>query len=143
MQKNYTRTPGVTSGTAVVFDRKTRTSFGGFSFRKDCLYCGCFITVREKKTKKSFNVPCKNQEDDKAIHQAIFDRKDDEWSIEVKDPLLLSMTFVLLKTQCTINSEVQIFGLVKITQRKALCKKGGIHTTPRKETVFLKIVEHI
>ena len=87
MQKNYKRTPGVTSGIAVVFDRKTRTLSGGFSFRKDCLCCGCFMTVREKKTEKSCNVPYKNLEDDKAVHQAIFDSKDDEWSIEVKGPL--------------------------------------------------------
>ena len=62
--------------------------------------------------------------------------------LKLKDLLLLSMTDVL-KAQCTINSAVQILGLVKIIQRKTLCKKGGIHTTPRKETVFPKIVEHI
>ena len=63
-RKNYTRTLGVPSSSAEVFDRETRTSSGGFNFRKDCFYCGYLITEREKKTKKSCNVSCKNREID-------------------------------------------------------------------------------
>ena len=69
---------------------------------------------REKKTKKSRNVSCKYQEVDKAVHPAIFDKKDDEWSIELKG------RYACVKTQCTIYSVVQIFGLVKVIQRKVL-----------------------
>ena len=57
--------------------------------------------------------------------------------LKLKDVLLLRMTYVL-ETQCTIYCVVQIFGLVKVIQRKALR-----HTTADKETVFLEIVEHI
>ena len=67
-RRNYIRTPGVPSSSAKVSYRKTRTSSG----------------EREKKTKKSCNVSCKIQEVDKAVHQAIFDRKNDKWSTEVK-----------------------------------------------------------
>ena len=70
---------------------------------------------REKKTKKSRNVSCKNQEVDKAVHQAIFDKKDDEWSIELKGH------YTCVKMQCTIYSVVQILRLVKVIQRKVLC----------------------
>ena len=47
-RKNYIRTPGVTSSSAEDSYRKTRTSFGGFNFRMDCFYCGCFITERKE-----------------------------------------------------------------------------------------------
>ena len=73
---------------------------------------------REKKTKKSRNVSCKNQEVDKAVHPAIFDKKDDEWSIELKG------RYACVKMQCTIYSVVQIFGLVKVIQRKVLCSEN-------------------
>ena len=60
-RRNHIRTPLVLSSSAGVCYRKTRSSFGGFNFRKDCFYCGCVITAREKKTKKSCNVSCKNR----------------------------------------------------------------------------------
>ena len=72
-------------------------------------------TDREKETKKSCNVSCKNREVDKAVHQPIIDRIDDEWCIDVKG------RYACVKTQCTIYSVVQIFRLVKVIQRKALC----------------------
>ena len=71
---------------------------------------------REKKTKKSCNASCKNQKVDKAVHQAIYDREDGEWPIEVKG------RYTYVKTQCTIYSVVQIFRLVKEIQRKGLCQ---------------------
>ena len=95
-KKNHIRTPGVPSSSAEVSYRKSRTSSGGFNFRKDCFYCGCVIKEREKKTKKSVNVSCKNQDVDKAVRQVIFDRKDVEWSIDVKG------RYIFVKTQCTI-----------------------------------------
>ena len=49
-RKNYTRAPGVPSSSTEVSYRKTRTSSGGYSFRKDCFYRGCLITEKEKKT---------------------------------------------------------------------------------------------
>ena len=94
---------------------KTRTSSGEVKFSNDCVSCGCPITEREKKTKKSCNVSCKNREVDKAVHQPIIDRIDDEWCIDVKG------RYACVKTQCTIYSVVQIFRLVKVIQRKALC----------------------
>ena len=57
--------------------------------------------------------------------------------LKLKDALRLRMTY-RLETQCTIYSAVQIFGLVKVIQRKSLR-----HTTAGKETVFFEIVEHI
>ena len=72
---------------------------------------------REKKIKKSCNVFCKNQELDRVVHEAIFDRKYD-WSTEVKG------RYACVKTQCTIDSVVQIFRLVKVIQRKALCREN-------------------
>ena len=83
-RKNYTRTPGVHSSSTEVFDRKTKTSSEGLNFRKDCFYCGCVIKLRQNKTKKSCNVSCKNREVVKAVHKAIFDRKNDKLSNEVK-----------------------------------------------------------
>ena len=80
-------TEGAASSSAEVFNRKTTTSSGGFNFRKAYFYCGYLITEREKKTKKSCNVSCKKPEVDKAVRQAIYDRKDDEWAIEVKGRL--------------------------------------------------------
>ena len=47
-RKNYIRTPGVTSSSAEISYRKTRTSSGGFNFRKNCFYCGCVITEKRK-----------------------------------------------------------------------------------------------
>ena len=79
-RKNYIRTPGVPPTSAEVSYRKTSTLSGGFNFGKDYFYCGCVITEREKKTKKSCNASCKNREVDKAVQQTIFDRKYDEWS---------------------------------------------------------------
>ena len=73
---------------------------------------------RQKKTKKSCNVSCKNQKVDKAVHQAIYDREDGEWPIEVK------RRYAYVKTQCTIYSVVQMFRLVKGIQRKGLCKEN-------------------
>ena len=122
-RNNYTRTPGVPSSSAEVFDRKTRTSSGGFNFRKDCFYCGCIITERENKTKKSCNVSCKNREVDKAVHQTIFDRKDDECSTKVKGRLAF-VKDLRAENAVYIYSLVQIFGLVKVIQRKALCRKN-------------------
>ena len=72
---------------------------------------------RENKTKKSYNVSCKNREVDKAIHQAIIHRKDDEWSTEVKG------RYACMKKQFTICSVFQIFRLAKLIQRKALCRE--------------------
>ena len=86
-RRNYTRTPAVPSRSTEVFDRKTRTSSGGFNFKKDCFYCGYVITDWEKKTKKSCDISCKKQEVIKAVHQAIFDKKNDEWSTKVKGHL--------------------------------------------------------
>ena len=62
--------------------RKKNTSPGGFNFGKDFLYCVCLVTGREKKTKKSCEVSCNNWEVDKAVDQAIVDRKADGWSTE-------------------------------------------------------------
>ena len=117
-RKNYIRTPGVTSSSAEISYRKTSTSSGGFNFRKNCFYCGCVITDREKKIEESCDVSCKNREVDEAVHQPIFDRKDDDWSTEVKG------RYTCVKTECTIYSAVQIFRLVKIIHRKALCRKN-------------------
>ena len=55
------RIPAVPSSSEKVSYKKTRTSSGGFNFRKDSFYCGCVITDREKKTKKSCNVSRKNR----------------------------------------------------------------------------------
>ena len=68
-----------------------------------CPYGVCVVTERERKTKKSCKVTCKNREVDKAVYQAIFDRKGDECLIDVKERLLLRMMYVL-KMQCTIQS---------------------------------------
>ena len=129
-RKNYVRTRGVNSSSAEVSYRKPRTSSGELNFGKDCFYCGCVFTERErerlcfyrererereKETKKSCNISCKNREVDKAVHQAIIDRIDDEWCIDVKG------RYACVNTQCTIYSVVQIFRLVKVIQRKALC----------------------
>ena len=84
-RKNYIRTAGGPSSSAEDYYMKTRTLSGAFNIRKDCFYCGCVITEREWKTKKSCNVSHKKREVNKAVHQAIFDQKDDEWSIEVKE----------------------------------------------------------
>ena len=54
----------------------------------------------------------------KQSNKAMFDRKDDEWSVEVKG------RYTCVKTQCTIYNAVQIFRLVKIIQRKSLCREN-------------------
>ena len=54
----------------------------------------------------------------KQSNKAMFDRKDDEWSVEVKG------RYTFVKTQCTIYNAVQIFRLVKIIQRKSLCREN-------------------
>ena len=61
---------------------------------------------------------CKNREVDKAVHQAIFDRNNDERSIKVKG------RYACVKTHCTIYSLVQMFRLVKEIQRKAFCREN-------------------
>ena len=91
---------------------------------------------REKKIKKSCNVFCKNQELDRVVHEAIFDRKYD-WSTEVKG------RYACVKTQCTIDSVVQIFRLVKVIQRKALCRENVGEIQLQTTKVFLEIVEQI
>ena len=55
---------------------------------------------------------------DKTVRQAIFDRKDDEWSIEVKGH------YACVKVQCTIYSVVQIFRLANVIQRKTLHREN-------------------
>ena len=58
---------------------------------------------------------------ERLIKQSIklmFDRNDG-WSIDVKRTLCLR-----LKTQCTICSVVQIFRLVKVIERKRLCREN-------------------
>ena len=99
-KKNYIRTPELPSSGAKVSYRKARTSSGGFNFRKDRFYCGCVITEREKKTKKSLMSLVRTE---RLI-------KDDEWSIEVKG------RYACVKTQCTIYSVVQIFRLVNVSK---------------------------
>ena len=115
----------------------------GFNFRKDCFYCGYAIREREKKTKKSYNVSCKNREVDKAVHQAIFDRKDNEWFTEFKGRLAFVNDFraedAMYHIQCSSN-----FRTGKGNPKKSIMpKKRGRHTTADKETVFLEIVQHI
>ena len=95
-RQNYIRTPEIPSSSY----RKLRTSSERFNFRKDCFYSSCVITKRKKKIKKSCNVSHKNQEVDKAVHQATFDRKYDKWSMEVKGG------YACVKTHCTIYSVV-------------------------------------
>ena len=68
---------GITQGYLEYIPVAQKFLTGGFNFRKDCFYCGYVITGREKKTKKPCYVSCKNREVDKAVHQAIFDRKYD------------------------------------------------------------------
>ena len=68
---------------------------------------------------------------DKTVRQAIFDRKDDEWSIEVKG------RYACVKVQCTIYSVVQIFGLANVIKRKTLHRDT---TVDKKE---IEIVEHM
>ena len=46
------------------------------------------ITDWEKKTKRSCNISCKKQEVIKVVHQAIFDKKNDEWSTKNKGHLV-------------------------------------------------------
>ena len=48
-RRNYKRPPGVTSSSAEVSYRKTSTLSGAFDLRKDCFYCGCVITDRQKR----------------------------------------------------------------------------------------------
>ena len=87
-RRNYTRTPRVPSSSTEVSYRKTRTSSGAFNLRKLCFFCGCLITEREKKTKKSCNVSSNKREVDKAVHQTVFDRNVDEWPIELIEKLM-------------------------------------------------------
>ena len=142
-RKNYIRTPGVPSSSAEVSYRKPRTSSGGFIFRKDCFYCSCVITEREKKTKKSCNISCKNQEVDKAVHEDIFDIKDDEWSIEVKGRYAcvndLRTEDAVYHIQCSSHFQIGKGN----PKKRAMPRKRGRDTTAEKERVFLEIVEHI
>ena len=85
LQKELHKNSWRPSSSAEDYYMKTWTLSGAFNIRKDCFYCGCVITEREWKTKKSCNVSHKKREVNKAVHQAIFDKKDDEWSIEVKE----------------------------------------------------------
>ena len=87
-RRNYTRTPRVPSSSTEASYRETRTSSGVFNFRKLCFFCGCLITEREKKTKKSCNVSSNKREVDKAVHQTVFDRNVDEWPIELIEKLM-------------------------------------------------------
>ena len=92
---------------------------------------------REKKTKKSRNVSCKNQEVDKAVHPAIFDKKDDEWSIELKGRY--ACEDAVYHIQCSSN-----FRTGKGNPKKSvMLRKCGKDTTVYKERVFLEIIEHI
>ena len=107
------------------------------------LHRGYIITVREKETKKSCNVSCKNREVDKAVHQAIFHRKDDKWSIQVKGHYgcvnHLSAEDAVYNIQCGST-----FQAGKANSRKSVmprkCEKDAIVD---KEISFLEIVEHI
>ena len=63
---------------------KTRSSTGGFDFRKNCFICGVAVTVREMKNGQICNVQCKDREIDKAIFQICEERNDDEWALEVR-----------------------------------------------------------
>ena len=67
-RKNHIRTPGGPSSSAEDYYMKTRTLSGAFNIRKDCFYCGCVITERKRKTKKSCNVSHKKREVNKAVH---------------------------------------------------------------------------
>ena len=65
----------------------------------------------------------------KKIHEAIFDRNGDKWSIEVKGRLAFvndlrpedAVRTVYIQH---IYNVIQFFGLVKVIQRKALCRKN-------------------
>ena len=77
----------------------------GFNFHKDCFFCGCTITEREKQSKKMCYVSCKNREVDKAIEISISDRNKDEWAMEVLGRLAsindLGAEDAMYHTQCS------------------------------------------
>ena len=135
-KKNHIRTPRVPSSRAEVSYRKPRTSSGGFN-RKGCFYCGCAITEREKKTKKSCNVSYKNQEVGKAANKLSL----------TENMMSGPMT---LKALCLCEDAVYHihcssgFQTGKDNPKKSiLSRKCGRDTTIGKERAFLKIVEHI
>ena len=142
-KKNYTKKPEAPWSSTDVPDKKTRTSSGGFNFRKDCFYCGYAIMKRNKKTCKSCNVSCKNREVDKAVHQAIIDRGGDEWTTEVKCRFAfvhdLGAEGAVYHKQCSSNFHNGKGNL----EKNVTSKERGRLTTADEEAVFLEIVEHI
>ena len=132
-RKNYIRTPGVHSSRVAVFYRKTRASSGAFNFRKDCFCRCCVIKKRETdrqrqiyrqtetETEKRRNRVMPLVRTERLIKQSIklsLTEKIISGPVKLKDAICLR-----LKVQCTIYSVVQIFRLVKVIQRKALCRE--------------------
>ena len=63
---------------------RTRSSTGGFDFRKNCFLCGLSVTEREHNYGSICKVLCKEKEIDKAMLQVCKNRRDDAWAVEVK-----------------------------------------------------------
>ena len=137
--KNYIRTPGGPSSSAEDYYRKTRTLSGAFNIRKDCFYCGCVITEREWKTKKSCNISHKKREVNKAVHEGIFGKKDDEWSIEVKERYACLCEDAVYHIECSSSFQSSNGN----PKKNIMWRKCGRDTTVDKERRFLKTVEHI
>ena len=122
----------VPSGSKEIFDRKTKTVFAMV-----------VLLYREKKTSKPWNISCKSQDVDKVVPQAIFEMKNDEWSIEVNGRLAfvndLRTENSVYHIHCSSNFQTDK-GKPK---KSVMLKKRGRHTTADKETMFLEIVKHI
>ena len=67
-------------------EKTTRSSTGGFDFKHNLFLCGQVPTERERR-KDVHHVSCKHKEVDIAITNAITERQNDPWAVEVKGRL--------------------------------------------------------
>ena len=121
-RKNYTRTPGVPASSAEIFDRKTMTASRGLNFIKDCFYCGYVITERKKKTNHVISLVITERLIKQSTKLSLAEKMMSA-PLKLREALVLRINY-MQKTQCSIQSVVQVFGLVKVIQRKVLWRKN-------------------
>ena len=118
MHVHHIRTPGVASSSTEVSYKRPRTSSEGLTSEKTVFTMVVSLQREKRKLRNQVMSFVRTERLIKQSNKAMFDRKDDEWSVEVKG------RYTCVKTQCTIYNAVQIFRLVKIIQRKSLCREN-------------------
>ena len=149
-RKNYTRESSRSSSSVTEEQEprvSTRSSSGIFDFKHHCFYCGKQITEREKQLKKIHWVSCKNKEVDKAVLNAIEQRTNDEWALEVKGRLEfvndLCTEDALYHGLCDLRFRNGREKPFSSEQTPDTSRKRGRKVDEEREEVLLEIIEYL